>query len=182
MREKPNIIKDKTYNFALKIIQLYQELRNQKEFVLSKQLLRSGTSIGANVEEGTAAQSRKDFISKMAIASKEARETHYWLRLLRDSKFCENVNVSGLIEESEEIIKIITAIVKTTQKEFKIQNSKLFLSFCTSRGGAVSKVHFLTFKIGLLIAFNSKLRIQNLKLFFPEKKYERSVFKFKDTI
>jgi len=77
MREKPNIIKDKTYNFALKIIQLYQELRNQKEFVLSKQLLRSGTSIGANVEEGTAAQSRKDFISKMAIASKEARETHY---------------------------------------------------------------------------------------------------------
>ncbi|MCD6152291.1 MAG: four helix bundle protein [Syntrophobacterales bacterium] len=116
MREKPNIIKDKTYNFALKIIQLYQELRNQKEFVLSKQLLKSGTSIGANVEEGTAAQSRKDFISKMAIASKEARETHYWLRLLRDSKFCENINVSSLIEESEEIIKIITAIVKTTQK------------------------------------------------------------------
>ena len=116
MREKPNIIKDKTYNFALKVIQLYQELCNQKEFVLSKQLLRSGTSIGANVEEGTAAQSRKDFISKMAIASKEARETHYWLRLLRDSKLCKNIKFSGLIKESEEIIKIITAIVKTTQK------------------------------------------------------------------
>jgi four helix bundle protein len=116
MKEKPNIIKDKTYNFALKIIQLYQELRNQKEIVLSKQLLRSGTSIGANVEEGTAAQSRKDFISKMAIASKEARETHYWLRLLRDSQLSKDINLSGLIEESEEIIKIITAIVKTTQK------------------------------------------------------------------
>ena len=111
-----SIIKEKSYEFALQIVKLCKQLRQNKHFEIASQLLRSGTSVGANVEEGTAAQSRKDFISKMAIASKEARETHYWLRLLRDSKFCENINVSGLIEESEEIIKIITAIVKTTQK------------------------------------------------------------------
>ena len=113
--KKPNLIKDKTYQFSLDIIQLYVKLCKQKEFVLSKQLLRSGTSIGANVEEATAAQSRKDFISKMAIASKEARETHYWLRLLRDSKLCGTIDLSDLIRGAEEIIKIITAIVKTTQ-------------------------------------------------------------------
>lgn len=113
---KQNIIKDKTYQFALKIIHHYQKMRQQKEFVLSKQLLRSGTSIGANVEEATAAQSRKDFISKMAISSKEARETNYWLRLLRDSKLCGNIDFTDLIRESEEIIKILTSIVKTTQK------------------------------------------------------------------
>jgi four helix bundle protein len=88
----------------------------QNEFILSKQLVRSGTSIGANTEEATAAQSRKDFISKMAISSKEARETNYWLRLLRDSKLCEGIDYTDLIEESEEIIKILTSIVKTTQK------------------------------------------------------------------
>jgi len=116
MKEKPNIIKDKAYQFALKIIGFYLELIKAKEFVLSKQLLRSGTSIGANVVEATAAQSRKDFISKMAIASKEARETHYWLRLLRDGKLCENVDPAYLLEDSEEIIKMLTSIVKTAQK------------------------------------------------------------------
>lgn len=88
---------------------------NQSEFVLSKQLIRSGTSIGANVEEATAAQSRKDFISKMSISSKEARETNYWLKLLRDSKLCDDIDFSHLIKESEEIIKILTSIVKTSQ-------------------------------------------------------------------
>ena len=116
MKEKPNIIKEKTYQFALKIICLYRELIKNKEFVLSKQLLRAGTSIGANVEEATAAQSKKDFISKMSIASKEARETNYWLRLLRDSKLCENKTLHCLLEESEEIIKLLTSIVKTAQR------------------------------------------------------------------
>ncbi len=88
----------------------------QNEFIMSKQLVRSGTSIGANVEEATAAQSRKDFISKMAISSKEARETNYWLRLLRDSNLCEGIDYSELIKESEEIIKILTSIVKTTSQ------------------------------------------------------------------
>ena len=77
---------------------------NQNEFILSKQLIRSGTSIGANVEEATAAQSRKDFISKMSISSKEARETNYWLRLFRDSKLCDDIDFSHLIKESEEIV------------------------------------------------------------------------------
>lgn len=117
MENKPNIIKEKTYHFALDVVRLYVEMKKQNEFILSKQLLRSGTSIGANVEEATAAQSRKDFAAKMAISSKEARETNYWLRLLRDSNLCEGFDYSDLIKESEEIIKILTSIVKTTQKK-----------------------------------------------------------------
>ena len=116
MEKKSNIIKDKTYKFALDIINIYKQMINQNEFILSKQLVRSGTSIGANVEEATAAQSRRDFISKMSISSKEARETNYWLRLLRDSKLCGNIDFSNLIKESEEIIAILTSIVKTSQK------------------------------------------------------------------
>jgi len=115
MVKKSNLIRDKAYRFALNIIRLYVKLRNQKEFVLSKQLVRSGTSIGANVEEATAAQSRKDFISKMSIASKEARETNYWLRLLRDSGIAANEDLDNLIGESVELIKILTSIVKTSQ-------------------------------------------------------------------
>jgi four helix bundle protein len=114
--KKPNIIKEKTYKFALDVIKIYQQMIRQNEFILSKQLVRSGTSIGANVEEATAAQSRKDFISKMSISSKEARETNYWLRLLRDSKLCKGIDYNDLINKSEEIIKILTSIVKTTQK------------------------------------------------------------------
>ena len=83
---KQSLIKEKSYSFALQIIRLYKSLLKQNEFVLSKQLLRSGTSIGANVEEALAGQSRADFLSKMSIASKEARETHYWLRLIRDNE------------------------------------------------------------------------------------------------
>jgi len=111
---KHNIIKEKTYCFALQVIQHYKKMQQQNEFILSKQLIRSGTSIGANVEEATAAQSRKDFLSKMSISSKEARETNYWLRLLRDSNLCKNIDFTDLIKESEEIIAILTSIVKTT--------------------------------------------------------------------
>ena len=114
--EKPNLIKDKSYQFALRIISLYRQMQGQNEYVLSKQLLRAGTSIGANVEEASAAQSRKDFAAKMAISSKEARETHYWLRLIRDSQLCMNVDVGPLIEDCEELIRVLTAIVKTAQK------------------------------------------------------------------
>ena len=88
----------------------------RNEYNLSKQIVRSGTSIGANVEEAMAAQSRKDFISKMAISSKEARETNYWLRLLRDSQLCKGIDYTKLINESDEIVKILTSIVKTSQK------------------------------------------------------------------
>ena len=113
--EKPNIIKDKTYQFALEIVRLYKEMISQNEFILSKQIVRSGTSIGANVEEAIAAQSRKDFISKMSISSKEAREANYWLRLLRDTELVQDFDLTNLLKESEEIVKIITSIVKTSK-------------------------------------------------------------------
>lgn len=116
---KQSLIKEKSYSFALQIIRLYKSLLKQNEFVLSKQLLRSGTSIGANVEEALAGQSRADFLSKMSIASKEARETHYWLRLIRDSETIFKTEVEPLLTESESIVKILTSIVKTTaQKKF----------------------------------------------------------------
>ncbi len=120
MNNQNGLIQDKTFNFALKIIELYKVLCNNNEFVISKQLLRSGTSIGANVEEATAGQTKKDFITKMAIASKEARETRYWLRLLKYSNLFE-YNLDEYLLSIEEIIKILTAIVKTAQ--FNLSNN-----------------------------------------------------------
>jgi four helix bundle protein len=110
-----SMIKDKSYAFALRIIVLYRELVGKNEYVLSRQLLKSGTSIGANVEEASAGQSRADFLSKMSIASKEARETHYWLRLIRDSQTLDGRALEGILTEAEEISKMLTAIVKTTK-------------------------------------------------------------------
>jgi len=108
-----NPIRDKSYSFALRIIKLCSWFRSQKHYELSTQLLKSGTSIGANVEEALAGHSRKDFIHKMAIASKEARETHYWLRLLRDSAILNNSQSDAIIVESEELVKLLTSIIKT---------------------------------------------------------------------
>ena len=108
-----SIIQKKSFEFALVIIRLYQKLQEKREYVISKQLLRSGTSIGANVEEATAGQSRRDFLSKMSIASKEARETHYWLRLLQASNLVD-IDVSQELKHSDELIRILTSIVKTT--------------------------------------------------------------------
>ncbi|MEE4257126.1 MAG: four helix bundle protein [Bacteroidales bacterium] len=103
-----------SYCFSLRIIQLYRELVKEKEFTLSKQLLRSATSIGANVCEATAAISKKEFVHKMSIASKEAREAYYWLRLLNDSKLV-NIDFSSYLAEISSIINVLTKIVKTTQ-------------------------------------------------------------------
>ena len=111
--EKDNLIKTKSFEFALKVIELYKILIKNNEFVISKQLLRSATSIGANVEEAIAGQSRKDFVHKMAIASKEARETRYWLRLLAESKLLE-VELKKYLIEIEDIVSILVKIVKTT--------------------------------------------------------------------
>ncbi|PKP51428.1 MAG: four helix bundle protein [Bacteroidetes bacterium HGW-Bacteroidetes-1] len=116
--KKDNIILDRTFAFALKIIELYKQMIEQKEFVLSKQLLRSGTSIGANVEEATAAYSKREFAAKMSIASKEARETRYWLKLIKNSMLV-SINVDIHLSEIEQIINILTAIVKTTQNKVK---------------------------------------------------------------
>lgn len=113
---KKNIIVEKTYNFALKIILLYKELKKVNEFVIGKQLLRSGTSIGANVQESISAISKKDFINKMSIASKEARETKYWINLIKDSNFIV-YDFTILLNDLDEIIKILTSIVKTTSEK-----------------------------------------------------------------
>ena len=109
-----NIIKEKSFKFALKIIELYKILQSQKEFILSKQLLKSATSIGANVNESISAQSKRDFISKMSIANKEARETKYWLLLLNESQFIKK-DYSIYLNDIEELIRILTAIVKSSQ-------------------------------------------------------------------
>ena len=112
---KSSVVQDKSYSFALRIITLAKWLREQKEFEIARQVLRAGTAIGSNVEEALAGISRADFIAKMSIASKEARETHYWLRLLRDSKIVPDTKMSKLDGESLELIRILTAIVKTSQ-------------------------------------------------------------------
>jgi four helix bundle protein len=120
---KPSIVQDKSYAFALRTMALAKRLKEQKEFEIAWQILRSGTSIGANVEEALAGISRADFIAKMSIASKEARETRYWLRLLRDSKTVPELNIAPLENECLELIRILTAIVKTPQAPSA--NSKL---------------------------------------------------------
>ena len=112
---KENTVLEMSFNFSLQIIDLYKILIENKEYVFSKQILKSGTSIGANVEEAIAAQSRKDFISKMSIASKESRETRYWLRLLDKSKLVD-VNCTIYLSSVEHIINILTKIVKTTKE------------------------------------------------------------------
>ena len=109
-----SVIRQKSFDFALAIIELYRKLQERHEYVISRQLLRSGTSIGANVEEATG-QSRKDFLSKMAIASKEARETKYWLLLLQKSRLAD-VDVTVHLSQVEELIRILTSIVKTTSQ------------------------------------------------------------------
>ncbi len=108
-----NIVCEMSFDFSLKIIGLYKILQEHKEYILSKQLLRSATSVGANVEEAIAAQSKKDFISKMSIASKEARECRYWLRLLDKSKLVD-INYLSYLEGVQHLINILTKIVKTS--------------------------------------------------------------------
>lgn len=116
--KKDNIIQEKSYRFALEIIDLYKVLKNQEnEYVLSKQILRSGTSIGSNVEEAIGGQSKKDFISKLSIAYKEARETHYWIRLLRDSNYLNSQKADSLLRDCGELQKIIGSILNTMKNQ-----------------------------------------------------------------
>jgi len=114
---KESIIQNKSYKFALRVIKLYLFLRNEKkEYQLSKQILRSGTSIGANVEEALGGQSKKDFLNKISIAYKEARETNYWLRLLKDSGLMSQVLFNSFIVECNELLKILGKIQITLKK------------------------------------------------------------------
>ena len=113
---KANPIRDKSFAFALSVVPLYKHLQSAREYVISKQLLRSGTSVGANIEEATAAASRRDFLYRMTIASKEAREALFWLKLSHHSDFIQELDVSSEITAAEELVRMLTAIVKTTSR------------------------------------------------------------------
>lgn len=116
--KKDNVIQQKSYAFALRAVRVYQYLvKDKKEYVLCKQLLRSGTSIGANVEEAIGAQSEKDFYSKLTVAYKEARESHYWIRILTDTNFLNKEESQSLLFDIEEIMKIIGSIQKTMKEK-----------------------------------------------------------------
>jgi len=108
-----NVIEKKSYAFAINVVNAYKKLESRSEYVLSKQLLRSGTSIGANVMEGLRAQSRKDFISKMNIALKEANESEYWIRLLMDTGYLSKQEDKLLLNECKEVCRILSSIVRT---------------------------------------------------------------------
>ncbi len=117
--KKENIVASKSYAFALRIIKLYKYLiSEQKEYVLSKQVLRSGTAIGALIREAEHAESKADFVHKMAIALKEANETEYWLMLLKDSAYISKKNFNSIYPDSVELIKLLASIVKSTKERF----------------------------------------------------------------
>ena len=120
---KENIIADKSYKFAVRIVKAYLFLsKEQNEYTLSKQLLRSGTAIGALVSESRFAQSAPDFINKLHIAIKEANETRYWINLLRDTNFITQTMYDSIFPDIEELISILSSIIKTS----KIKNSGNF--------------------------------------------------------
>ena len=122
---KDNVVKDKSLEFAVRIVNLYKFLVNeQKEFVMSKQILRSGTSIGANIREAEQAQSRADFINKLNIALKEANETEYWLELLIRTEYITREQYESINNDSTEINKLLISISKTTFFAAKAHNER----------------------------------------------------------
>lgn len=119
MKEKSNPLLDKSYAFAIRIVKAYQYLCTEhREYNLSKQLLRCGTSIGANSSEAQGGQSKKDFAAKIQIAYKEAKETHFWIRLLRDTNYFEPKLANSLLKDCEELLRIIASILKSSRKNF----------------------------------------------------------------
>ena len=113
---KKNVLKDKSYLFALRVVKLSRVLSNEaREYVLSRQVLRSGTSIGANIEEAFQGESKSDFIHKLSIANKEAFETHYWLRLLRDSMLLTKSQADSMLIECDELQRMLVAAIKTSK-------------------------------------------------------------------
>lgn len=116
--ETGNVVRDKSFAFAVRVIRTYQFLiRSKSEYVISKQLLKSGTSIGANVEEAVGAQSRRDFFAKICIAYKEARETLYWVRLLGETDYLSSEEMTSLVSDIEELCRIIGRIKISTQRQ-----------------------------------------------------------------
>ncbi len=122
---RKNIVKEKSYGFALRMLKAYRYLtQEQREFVLSKQVLRSGTAIGALVRESEHAQSQADFISKMSIALKEANETEYWLMLLKDSEYLDEKTFNSIHKDCDELIRLLVSIVKTTKENKPTHGNK----------------------------------------------------------
>jgi four helix bundle protein len=115
--EKRNVIKEKSFLFAIEIVSIYKVLAERKEFVLSKQVLRSGTSIGANVRESEHAQSKADFIHKLSISLKEANETEYWLDLLYETKYITQIEFENLKPKIIELLKLLTSIINTSKSK-----------------------------------------------------------------
>ncbi|MGB4846040.1 MAG: four helix bundle protein [Ferruginibacter sp.] len=116
---KENIIVKKSYSFAMAIVKVYKYLINdRKEFVLSKQMLRSRTSIGANIHEAIASESKKDFVHKLGIAVKEVRETSYWLNLLKDSEYINGEQFKNLYSDCDELLRILNSIILTTKERY----------------------------------------------------------------
>ena len=108
-------MREKSYSFALQVLQVCRKLKERNEYELRSQLLRSGTSIGANIEEANQAQSKKDFLCKLSISLKEAQESHYWIRLLRDSHLISASDAGNLLEKNEELIKLLISSIKSTK-------------------------------------------------------------------
>ena len=123
MKEEGNVILEKSFSFAVRTVRASRYLREKKnEFILSKQLLRSGTSIGANAEEAMGGQSDADFISKLSIVQKEARETHYWVRLLAKTGYFTERESQSLLNDINELLRILASIILTTKT--KLENQK----------------------------------------------------------
>jgi len=116
---KENIVRDKSYKFAIRIVNLYKILGSRKEFVLSKQLLRSGTAIGALIKESEQAQSRADFIHKVNVALKEGGESEYWIMLLKDTEYISVEEYSSIIADCQELIKLMVCIIKTSKSKIE---------------------------------------------------------------
>jgi four helix bundle protein len=114
---KQNVILDKSYAFSIRIVKLSEFLQEKKAFVFKDQILRSGTSIGANAEEFNGASSKKDFLAKANIAYREARETHYWLRLMKDTGYISDRMAESMLIDCEELLKILGSIQRTVKRE-----------------------------------------------------------------
>jgi len=122
---RDNILLNKSFRFAIRVVNLYKHLsNNKKEFILSKQLLKCGTSIGANIHEAQEGQSRADFISKLSISLKEARETMYWIELLKETNYLTQKEADSILKDLVELIKLLVTIIKTTKEKSKMENKK----------------------------------------------------------
>jgi four helix bundle protein len=156
-RRSQSIVQDKSFRFAVQIVgYIRRQQKDHVNLVLNRQLLRSGTSIGANVEEALGGHSSKDFVAKLAIAAKEARETGYWLRLIRDTQPHNHPELASLLAECGELVKILNSIILTTRRKFMTREHSELKTQNSELGEAVNS------ELGKSV--NSEPRTQNSKL------------------